>query len=73
MTRATATDLSIKMRALADSGHLRATELREKAEAFDRATAGAYAATPTHTVAQLFACWVRARGLYSDITGEPLI
>lgn len=35
----TATDLSQKMRALADTGHPRADELREKADAFDHATA----------------------------------
>jgi hypothetical protein len=45
------------MHALADSGHERAAELREKAHAFDVTTAGVYAGTPTHTVAQLMGTW----------------
>lgn len=69
----TRTELSIRMHALADGGHERAAELREKADAFDVATAGLYGVTPTHTVFQLMGCWARARRAWSECTGEPLI
>ena len=48
------TDLSELMHALADKGHPRAAELREKADAFDAATHGFVVANPqTHTVKQM--------------------
>lgn len=69
----TRTDLSIQMHALADSGHERAPELREKADAFDVATAGNFIVPPTHTVKQIVGTWARARRVWSECTGESLI
>ncbi|WP_439392570.1 hypothetical protein ACRQ5Q_24420 [Bradyrhizobium sp. PMVTL-01] len=69
----TRTALSEKMHALADGGHARAAELREKADAFDAATQGFYAQPQTCTVQKFFGHHVRARRLWCDITGEPLI
>lgn len=69
----TRTALSERMHALADTGHDRATELREKADAFDVATAGAFAVPPTSTVPKLLGTFARARRLWCDITGEPLV
>lgn len=68
MTERTA--LSLKMHALADSGHPRADELREKAQAFDDATAKAGQPGVTKTI---LGTWSRARRLWCDCTGEPLI
>jgi hypothetical protein len=62
------TDLSIKMRALAAQGHERAAELREKADAFDAATS----ADP-FDARRMLGCWARARRLWSECSGEPLI
>ena len=68
------TDLSKLMHALADSGHVRAAELREKADAFDAATHGLIATQPpTHTVKQMVGSWARARRVHCECTGEPLI
>lgn len=63
----TRTDLSEKMHALADSGHPRAAELREKADAFDAATHGFMATDPpTHTAKQQLGTWARASRVYSE-------
>lgn len=67
------TDLSDKMRALADRGHVRADELREKAKAFDDAAAGFYAEPQTVDVKKFMGCWARARRLWCDVSGEPLV
>lgn len=69
------TDLSKLMRALADKGHERATELREKAEAFDVATHGFVAAVPpTHNVRQMVGAWARANRVYTEcMGGSPVI
>lgn len=69
----TRTDLSKLMHALADGGHDRAAELREKADAFDVATAGMFAEPQTHTAKQLLGTWARARRVHCECTGEPLI
>lgn len=67
------TDLSRKMRALADSGHARAVELREKADAFDVAAIGFYSEPQAHNVKQFVGAWARANRLWCDCTGESLI
>lgn len=67
------TDLSAKMRALADRKHPQAAELREKADAFDAATAGFYGEPQTVDVRKFMGCWARARRLWSDVSGEPLV
>jgi hypothetical protein len=66
------TDLSEKMHALADLGHPRAAELREKADAFDQATHGFQIAQPqTHTVKQQLGTWARANRVFSECSVIP--
>lgn len=66
--------LSDKMRALADGGHARAIELREKADALDKAEAASLASAPTSdTTKKLLGAWARARRVWSECSGEPLI
>lgn len=68
------TALSKRMHALADTGHPRAAELREKADAFDAATTAHY--DPKHTpetAKRMLGAFARARRLWCDITGEPLV
>ena len=77
MTDIVKTDLSIKMYALAERGHPRAAELREKADAFDIATHGFMATNPpTHTVKQMVGSWARASRIFDecarDDVGESL-
>lgn len=67
------TELGNRMRALAAAGHERAAELVEKADAFDAATAGYYGEPQTCTVQNFLGCFARARRLWCDITGEPLV
>jgi hypothetical protein len=67
------TNLSDKMRALADTGHPRATELREKANEFDKNTAGFYAENQTCDVETFMGSWARARRLWCQCTGDPLV
>jgi hypothetical protein len=63
----TRTDLSEKMHALADSGHPRAVELRERADDFDAATHGFMVCNPqTHTVKQQLGTWARANRVYTE-------
>lgn len=65
--------LSEKMLALAKSDHPRADELRENADAFSAAASGFYAELQTVDVITFMVCWARARRLYSECTGEPII
>jgi hypothetical protein len=65
------TDLSAKMIALANKGHPRAKELRDKADAFDRANNGIFQDPPTHTRAQLMGCLGGARRLF-ELCGGTL-
>lgn len=67
------TDLGKRMRALADQGHDRAEELREKADAFDKAAAGFYAEEQTVGAKSFLGAFARARRLWCDITGEALV
>jgi len=67
------TDLSNWMRALADGGHERGAELREKADAFDAAALGFYAEPQTVSVKSFMGAWARARRLYSDCTGQSIM
>jgi hypothetical protein len=54
------------MIALAESGHPRAAELLEKAKAVDEAATNGSAK-------KLLGAWARARKLWCEITGEPLV
>lgn len=63
--------LGDRMRALADSGHPLAEELRQKAAAFD-ASASANAGD-TWDPKRMLGAWARARRLWCDCTGEPLV
>ncbi len=67
------TDLSIKMHMLADTGHEQAVELREKADAFDAATKGFYSDPQTVEVKKFMGAFARARRLWCNVTGEPLV
>lgn len=64
-------ELGDRMRALADSGHPRAEELREKAAAFDAANPAN--AGEEWSAKRMMGAWARARRLWCDCTGEPLI
>jgi hypothetical protein len=68
----TGPDLVTRMQALAET-HPRGAELREKAEALKEGIAGFYAQPQTVTVPQFMGRWARARRLWCDLTGEPLI
>jgi hypothetical protein len=65
--------LHSKMRALADTGHPKAGELREKADAFEAAAKGFYSDPQTVPVQKFMGAWARARRLYSECSGEPLV
>lgn len=67
------TKLGDQMRALADTGHIRAEELREKAAAFDAGAIGFYSDPQTVDVKKFVGTFARARRLWCDITGESLI
>ena len=62
-----------QMRAVADRGHLRAEELREKAREFEEAAKGHFAEPQTVSTPEFMGAWARARRLYCACTGEPLI
>jgi uncharacterized iron-regulated protein len=53
--------------------HARSAELREKAEALAKATDGFFGKPQTHTAKQFLGAWARARRLWCDCTGEPLV
>lgn len=65
-----ATPLSEKMRALADSGHARAAELRAAADEFDAKTAAGHS---LGSAKSMLGAWARARKLWCECTGEPLV
>ena len=62
-----------KMQALASSGHPRAAELTEKADALADGVAGYYGDPQTITVQSFLGRYARARLLWRDCTGEPLV
>lgn len=62
--------LADKMRRLADTGHPRAAELREHALAFEAACA---VADNEWNARQMLGVWARARRVWSECSGEPLI
>lgn len=64
-------ELGDRMRALADSGHPRAAELREKAAAFDAANPAN--AGDAWDAKRMLGAWARARRVWSECSGEPLI
>lgn len=59
--------LADRMRALADSGHARADELRQRADEFEAV------ADYSKGARSLLGAWARARRLWCECTGEPLI
>lgn len=59
--------LANKMLALANSGHARAEELRIGALALDAAL------LDVSDVKKMLGCWARARKLWSECSGEPLL
>lgn len=63
--------LWIKMLALADSGHPKSAELRSKADALRLAAESDTA--DLASVKKLLGAWARARTLWCECSGEPLI
>lgn len=62
-----------KMRALAATGHPRSAELVEKADEFE-SKAKLFYSNPAHCdVRSFIGAWARARKLWCEITGEPMI
>lgn len=55
--------LMARMRYLADTGHARADELRAAADRIDNA----------NHIPEIVGAWAKARKLWCEITGEPLI
>jgi hypothetical protein len=67
------TDLSDKMRALADTGHPDADDLIEKANALDEAFAAFYGVEQAIPAKSYLGAWARARKAWSNASGEPLL
>ena len=67
------TPLWDRMRLLANNGHPRADELNAKADEFEEKAAGYYADPPTVEAKSFLGAFARARRLWCDITGEPLV
>jgi len=55
-----------RMRTLAKGGHPRAEDLQQMADDMDNAIA-------THDMRKMIGAWARARRLWCECTGEPLI
>jgi len=67
-------DLGEKMIARADADGLPADhEMRIKGKAFSEAATGFYGHPQTVSVKQFMGCWARARRLWSEYSGEPLV
>jgi hypothetical protein len=62
-----------RMIALADKGGPRAAQLRDLAAKLNAAAKGFYGSPQTHTVQQFLGAYARARRLWCDVTGEPLV
>lgn len=67
------TDLGSRMRAMADEGHARAAELRTKAQEFDDAATGFYGSPQTVSAKSFLGAFARARILWCECSGEPLV
>lgn len=63
----TAPSLMDRMRALADSGHPRADDLRREADALD------HVCDKDFNVKRMVGTWARARRVWSECSGEPLV
>ncbi len=68
------TELSQRMVAAAEADRLPAGhELRLAAAAFEEATTGFLAPKQTHTVAEMFKAWTRARRAWAAYQGVPVL
>lgn len=75
---ATQTELGNKMRALANTGHPRAFELREMAATFESATddlspPGKASSTSPEVYQRFLGCWARARRVYTECAGVGIM
>lgn len=67
-------DLATRMRARADADQLPADhELRTLADELEQAIDAFFSAPPRITVRKFAAAWARARLVWCNLTGEPLI
>jgi hypothetical protein len=62
-----------RMRALADKGHIRADEIYAKADEFEHKAVGFYSDPQTVDVKSFLGAFARARKLWCELTGEPLV
>ena len=65
--------LAEKMRALADSGHPHAEELRRQADILEVDVKNAFGVDGDAAVRRMLGSWARARRCWSEATGEPLV
>ena len=66
------TDLAARMDELAKT-HPRGPELREKAAALREGATGFFGTPQTVDVRSFLGRWARARRLWCEVTGEPLV
>lgn len=67
------TNLAERMRSLAKERDDLPENWVDLADEFDEATVGFYADPPTKTVQQFLGCFARARKVWCEVTGEPLV
>lgn len=67
------TSLSERMRLLATQRDDLPANWLDTAQAFDDAATGFYASPPTVDVRKFMGCFARARRMWCDATGEPLV
>lgn len=67
------TELGDRMRKLAETRDDLPEDWLEKAEAFDRASEGYLAEVQTVNVKTFMGCFARARRMWCNATGEPLV
>lgn len=69
----TETNLSERMRRLAETRKDLPENWLKLADDFDTATAGYFTDPPTVDVKRFMGCFARARRAWCDVTGEPLV
>lgn len=62
-----------KMRSLAEGGHERAEDLRAKADELEQKATGFYSEPQTVEAKSFVGAWARAKRVWSECTGEPML